>query len=219
MRLSSTSQLVIGLFTLTLLSACGGGGDANDLPADGTLAVESGGSSVPQGSYTLDTNYTGASGPVDVDGLALEVISPENGKFDMSVLYSPADARKVVVSFDDNTATPTVTFVCRSNAWSVSELLASDGNSTLGSVPVCNKAVTIDLGKHRITFSKLSLPAVGNAARTVTLSANFSWVPQTEPIVRGGGSGSGSITLESGTGSTTAPLTPAPVASSASTGG
>jgi len=174
---------------------------------------------VPQGSYTLDTNYTGASGPVDVDGLALEVISPENGKFDMSVLYSPADARKVVVSFDDNTATPTVTFVCRSNAWSVSELLASDGNSTLGSVPVCNKAVTIDLGKHRITFSKLSLPAVGNAARTVTLSANFSWVPQTEPIVRGGGSGSGSITLESGTGSTTAPLTPAPVASSASTGG
>lgn len=190
MRLSSSSQLAVGLLALPLLSACGGGGDSNDnLPADGTLAVESSGSSVPLGSYQLDTNYTGASGPVDVDGLALEVISPENGKFDMSVLYSPADARKHVVSFSDNTATPTVTFVCRSNAWSVSELMTSDGNSTLGAVPVCNKAVTIDLAKHRITFSKLSLPAVGNTARTVTLSANFSWMPQTEPVVGGGGTG------------------------------
>lgn len=161
---------------------------ANTVPASNTLVLAAGGtSSVAAGSYTLDTTYPDAAYALDAGGLI--AINPENGAFDLHVIYSPAAPSKYVISFVDSSGELELNFACRGAGWTTEELAietsnstATDGSNTaktLGEIEACSKDITLDDVARRITFLKLALPDTSDKTRSVMVSANFTWTAPT----------------------------------------
>lgn len=226
MSILARAAIVCALASLT---ACGGGGgDSGDtyaspssqLPADGYLSVDGGTSNVKAGAYALDVAYNRASGTEPLGSDTVEFVRPESPAFDVGFVFSPVNAQKFAVWFDDNTTT---TFVCRSGAWSTAEaqeLAAPLGKTDL---PVCQSGMTIDTSKatHRIQLTGMRVPSLNDPAQYVRISANFGWVLQSQAL-SGNGSGSvsgGSSTNTGGSIVITSPVvsTPAPTPSPAPT--
>lgn len=188
-------------FTVLTLSACGGGGGGGSDPQakpsqqSNVLSVDGGDTTVPSGRYTLDTNAAEASYTLTYDVDQLEEIDPdpESVPFFSAFLFSQSHPAKFAVIFADKSRSFDGVFACRSAAWSAKEIQTLDNQLTVP-VPLCPSTISVDPSTHRISFSGLKVPSATNAGKSVTISADFSWVLQP---------GHATITLE--TGSTVVP--------------
>lgn len=174
------------LFFSIVLSACGGGGNSDQpepsaKPASlsNALSVDGGNSAVAVGQYPVDTSYAHASGTLVYDEDQLEIISPESSAFDAGFIFSQSHPDKFAVFFADGSGESATIFVCRSGSWSAKEVAAIDEEfPEAASVPLCPSGITIDPAAHSIKFSGLVIPSLSPMGKSVTLSADFSWVLQ-----------------------------------------
>lgn len=164
MQLLKKAATALSILSLSILAACGGGGDSPNYPADGQIVINTATTSTPVGTYST----AGARAEAYEYGPGLlEYFFFELEDFYTEVYFAPNDTRKYVIVFDDSSDD----YGCRSAAVSETDL----SNWDLPSLPVCASTLEIDAAKRNLRASNFTIKGLENPALKVTLSANISW--------------------------------------------
>jgi hypothetical protein len=167
MRLFNVGRVALSVVTLSVLTACGGGGDGPDYPAAGQIVISSNSpTGAPVGTYDTANGYSDA-----FDGGGLEIAGIEFDEFLAEVIFSQGDPRKYVILFDDASDD----YACRSAALSLEEQQSWYGYPEAPSLPVCASTLKIDAAKHQLQASNFTIRGLENTNNRVTFSANISW--------------------------------------------
>ncbi|MBI5926117.1 MAG: hypothetical protein HY836_11010 [Aquabacterium sp.] len=175
------------MLPVAVLTACGGGGAGSDPSAtpsqvDNYVSVDGGNSSVPAGRYALDTSYKGVSRLFVFDVDTIEAVAAESSALDMSLVYSPSHPEKFAIIFGADESVITAAFVCRSSAWTTVEVQEFEA-TIKAPVPLCPKNILINTATRHVAFTGLMLTSADQSGKTVTISADFSWLPPDEAFM------------------------------------
>lgn len=164
MRLFNAARVALSAVALCALTACGGGGDGPDYPAEGQIVIHSA-AGAPAGTYNTANAYSDAF----EDG-GLEIATIDFEEFLAEVVFLQEDPRKYVVFFEDMSDDD---YSCRSAALSAEE--QQSWNPFVPPLPVCASTLKIDAARHQLLASNFTIRGLENTSNRVTFSANISW--------------------------------------------
>ncbi|HRH18414.1 MAG TPA: hypothetical protein PLS22_13265 [Aquabacterium sp.] len=167
MRLFNVGRVALSVVALSVLTACGGGGDDGpDYPADGQIVISS---SAPDGA-PVGTYYTANADSDAYEDGGLEIATIDFEEFLAEVVFLQEDPRKYVIFFEDMSDDD---YSCRSAALSVEE--QQSWNPFVPPLPVCASTLEIDAARHQLRASNFTIRGSENTNNRVTFSANVSW--------------------------------------------
>lgn len=214
MRLHKLATLTVATLLMSALGACGGGDSGQPLSSgplggasNGTLTVNTGTTTLPAGSYGLDTTQPGSSGTEQLLGKTLEVVLPFNATVPTGFLFMQSDTSKYFIGVNDEASLSEDAYGCRSASWSNAELTALATlleDDTILNTAICTATVSIDAARHRLQVNQLTLKGIDKPSQSIRVSMNVSWALQSGSPLTGSGTGSGTgVSTSSGSASGT----------------
>lgn len=165
MRLFNAARVALSAVALCALTACGGGGDGPDYPAEGQIVIlSSSPTGAPVGTYNTTDAYSEA-----YEGGGIEAAYILLDQFAAEIYFSQGDPRKYAILFDDASDG----YACRSAALSAEELAYVYPYDE--ELPVCASTLKIDAARHQLLASNFTIRGLENTNNRVTFSANVSW--------------------------------------------